>query len=429
MKGRIPLKIYRADILYSTKPGELTALPRGYVVVEDDGVVRGTYRVLPDALSGCQVEDLGNLLLIPGFTDLHLHAAQLPTAGLGYDGTGNEWFTRYTYPAEQSYSADPIQADSVNRDLVYRLWENGVLNSVIMCATGAKATQNLMEHLMDSGLGAYVGKMNSDHGAFGEAQESTADSCGQTLALIDWARGKSNRVRYILSPEFIPAVSEEMLTFLGQCADKYEVPVHSHMSEGEFDLKMVRDRFPEDQFYGPVWNRYGLFGQTPTVMAHCTYVTAEEVSMMAKNGVFVAHCPNGAQHIPGGRFLSVRKMLDAGVPVGLGSDIGGGHTLSMLQNMAAAIMASKNLTRDKPLSGADAFYLATKGGGSFFGKVGSFEPEYRFDALVLDDRALTRHRDYTLEERMQRLIYCGDSRHIVRRFCEGREVVLTPPTF
>ena len=143
---------------------------------------------------------------------------------------------------------------------------------------------------------------------------------------------------------------------------------------------------------------------------------------MARRGVFIAFCPNAIQHIPGDRFLPVRRALDLGVPVGLGSDIGGGHTLNMLQNMASAIQVSKTLCAGRGLSAAEAFYLATKGGGSFFGAVGSFEPGYQFDALVIDDRALVGHGEYTLAERLQRLLYCGDSRHIVRRFCAGREI-------
>lgn len=417
------MKLYHGNILFSPRLGELTALPGGYVAVEEGGVVQGAYAQLPQALAGCPVEELGEGLLIPAFNDLHLHASQLPTAGLGYDGDAGEWFNDYTYPTEQRWSTDPDYADRVNRDLIHALWENGIMGSVIMGATGAGSTRDLMEKLMGSGLGAYVGKMNSDHEAFGEAQESTEESMARTRELMDWARGKSELVQYILSPEFVPATSEELLDYLGRKAGEENLPVQSHMSEGEGDLEMVRRRFPQEKLYGYVWDRYGLFGQTPTVMAHCSYVTDEELELMAKRGVFIAFCPNAIQHIPGDRFLPVRKALDMGVPLGLGSDIGGGHTLNMLQNMAAAIQVSKTLCPGRGLSGAEAFYLATKGGGAFFGKVGSFEPGYRFNALVMDDRALNGHREYTLAERLQRLIYCGDPRHIARRFCAGREVL------
>lgn len=416
------MKLYHADILFAPTLGELTALPQGYVAVEEDGTVRGAYPRLPDDLRDCPVEELGHSLLIPAFNDLHLHAAQLPSAGLGYDGTGDEWFTRCTYPAEQRYSTDPDYAARVNRDLAEALREKGIMRSVIMCATGAQPVRDLMKRLEEKGLGAYVGKMNSDHGAFGQAQEETKTSMDQTLELIAWARGRSGKVRYILSPEFIPAASEEMLDFLGKEARQEGLPVQSHMCEGEFDLQMVRDRFPAEKLYAFVWDRFGLFGQTPTVMAHCAYATGEELGLMARRGVYIAYCPNAIQHIPGDRFLPVAHAMALGVPVGLGSDIGGGHSLDMFRNMAAAIQVSKTLTHEGSLTAADAFYLATKGGGGFFGKVGSFEPGYRFDALVLEDETLRSYREYTLSERLQRLIYCGDSRNIARRFCDGREV-------
>lgn len=417
------MTIYHGNILYTPRLGELAALPGGYVAVGEDGRVQGTYESLPRELADRPVEELGDGLLIPAFNDLHLHAAQLPSAGLGYDGTGDEWFSRYTYPAERRYTADPAHAHAVNRELTELLWENGVMRSVLMCATGEESTRDLMEQLMGSGLGAYVGKMNSDHDAFGPAQETTGESLERTARLINWARGKSPLVQYILSPEFVPAASEELLGELGRLAREEGLPVQSHMSEGEGDLALVRERFPEEGYYGFVWDRYGLFGQTPTVMAHCLYATDDELRLMARRGVFIAHCPNAAQHIPSGRFLSVRKALDLGVPVGLGSDIGGGHTVNMLQIMVTAIQASKMLTAEKPLSAADAFYLATKGGGAFFGKVGSFEPGYAFDALAVDDSALRRYGDYTLPERLQRFIYCGHPGLIRRRFCAGQEVV------
>ena len=76
------------------------------------------------------------------------------------------------------------------------------------------------------------------------------------------------------------------------------------------------------------------------------------------------------------------------------------------------------------LSLSEVFYLATKAGGSFFGKVGSFEPGYEFDALLIDDRYLN-FDNYTIPQRLERYIYLGDDRDIKRRFCRGVE--LTEP--
>ncbi len=78
------------------------------------------------------------------------------------------------------------------------------------------------------------------------------------------------------------------------------------------------------------------------------------------------------------------------------------------------------LSADKKFT--EAFYLATKGGGSFFGKVGSFEKGYEFDALVIDDSSLSHINDLTIEERIQKFIYIGDDRNIIERYVRGKQV-------
>ncbi len=78
--------------------------------------------------------------------------------------------------------------------------------------------------------------------------------------------------------------------------------------------------------------------------------------------------------------------------------------------------------RDKScafLTLAEAFWMATKSAGRFFGQVGSFEPGYDFDALVIDDSPLLADDGYTLLERLERFVYVGDDRHIVARYCQG----------
>ena len=213
------------------------------------------------------------------------------------------------------------------------------------------------------------------------------------------------------------------MEFLGELAARRNLPVHSHMGEGDFDIEIVAKRFPNDRVYANVYNRYGLFGQTPTVMAHCLTGTDEEIDLMAKNKVMVAHCPNAALNNPSGYLFPIRKYLDAKVPVGLASDIGGGHAISMMQNIVASIQMSKQFEA-KSLTAAEAFYIATKGGGALFGKVGSFEKGYEFDALIIDDSNLNRHVRYSLYERLQRFLYCGVSSNIVGRYCSGNEVII-----
>ena len=121
----------------------------------------------------------------------------------------------------------------------------------------------------------------------------------------------------------------------------------------------------------------------------------------------------------------VRTFLDKGIRVGLGSDISGGHDLSIFRMMAYAVQVSKMY--GKYCGGApfltlpEVFWIATKSAGSFFGKVGSFEPGYEFDALVIDDSALN-YDNYTIVQRIERFIYLGDDRYITHRYCRGVEI-------
>ena len=133
---------------------------------------------------------------------------------------------------------------------------------------------------------------------------------------------------------------------------------------------------------------------------------------MKDNGVFIAHCPQSNMNVSSG-IAPVRTFLREGQRAGLGSDVAGGAHLSIFRAMTDAIQCSKLRWRlvdqDAPaLTLAEALYLATKGGGAFFGKVGSFEPGYAFDAIVMDDSGLTTTRTCTLAERLERVIYLSD---------------------
>ena len=135
---------------------------------------------------------------------------------------------------------------------------------------------------------------------------------------------------------------------------------------------------------------------------------------MKEKGVFIAHCPQSNMNVSSG-IAPIRTFLREGQRVGLGSDVAGGAHLSIFRAMTDAIQCSKLRWRlgdpdDSALPLAEVLYLATKGGGAFFGKVGSFEPGYAFDAVVMDDSNLPTTRNCTLAERLERVVYLSDGR-------------------
>jgi guanine deaminase len=214
----------------------------------------------------------------------------------------------------------------------------------------------------------------------------------------------------------------------------YGIPVQSHLSESKGEIEFVKFLRPDDPFYGDSYNDYDLFGKNDdidtdvkTVMAHCVWSTEEEVELMHKNGVFVAHCPASNMNLTSG-IAPIRKYLDRGLKIGLGSDIAGGHSDSIFRAITDAIQVSKMYFRMvdesvKPLVFPEAFYLATKGGGAFFGNVGSFEEGYEFDAVVLNDSVLVHPQSLNLAERMERAVYLGlDEKNITAKYVAGEKI-------
>ncbi len=420
------MKIYRANIIHTPTPGRLEIIEHGYIVVKSNGFIEGVYKDLPSDLDWRrQVMDFGDKLLIPAFNDLHVHAPQYRNLGLALDLELLPWLNTYTFPEETKY-ADPEYAKRLYRRFVHELWMQGTMRSAVFGTIHPESTRILADLFIQAGMGAYVGIVGMNRNA-PETLRNTTDELmdGMRMLKAHLDEHGNGLVRSIITPRFVPSCSDKMLTALGEYARETGLPVQSHLSENRSEIDWVKELEPEATCYGDAYNKYGLFGQMPTLMAHCCYTDGEEMELMKQNGVFVVHCPTSNSNLSSG-MAPIRKFLNAGINVALGTDISAGHHMSMLRVMQYAIQVSKlNYAQthgEMPfLSLSEVFYLATKGGGSFFGKVGAFEPGYEFDALLIDDRYLN-FDNYTLPQRLERYIYLGDDRDIKRRYCRGIEI-------
>lgn len=274
-----------------------------------------------------------------------------------------------------------------------------------------------MDLMEQSGIVSYVGKVNMDREAPDPLRESSADaSAADTRQWLAHVNGKYKRTMPILTPRFIPCCTPELLEQLHEIQTIYDLPVQSHLSENPNEVGFVRQLCPESAFYGDAYDAFGLFGvnhqsgkPAKTIMAHCVYSTEEEIRRMKDNGVFVAHCPASNANLASG-IAPIRKYLSLGIPTGLGSDVAGGHTESIFRAICDAVQVSKLYWRlidqnQSPLTFREAFFLATKGGGSFFGRAGSFEPDYDFSAVVLDDSLIPHPMKLSLPQRLERAAY------------------------
>jgi guanine deaminase len=423
--------IYKAHILFTKEKSRFEVFENGYVAVDTNGRVIGVAANEVESKKwvkedeDVEVIDLGDRLLIPAMNDLHVHAPQYRNQGIAMDLELLPWLQNYTFPEETKY-ADTAYAERMYRRFVRDLWRFGTMRACVFATIHTESTRVLMRLFQEAGMGALVGKVAMNRNcpeALTESVEAMVQGY-ESLLKTENSSFSVPLVRSIITPRFVPSCTPDMLQACGELAAKYQLPVQSHLSENKDEIALVHTLEKESTCYGDAYNRYGLFGQTPTVMAHCVWSEGEELELMKQNGVMIAHCPTSNLNVASG-MAPVRHFLDEGLRVGLGSDISGGHDLNIFRMMVYAIQVSKmhyQQNHDQPfLTLSEAFWMATKSAGNFFGQVGSFEPGYEFDALVIDDNDLN-HDNYSLLERLERYIYLGDDRQIVHRFCRGKEI-------
>lgn len=328
-------KIYKAHILFTKERSHFEVLENGYVAVEN-GCVTGVSTNLAN-LDGqnAEVIDFGNCLLIPAMNDMHVHAPQVHNQAVAMDLELLPWLQNYTFPEEAKF-ADIHYAERMYRRFLHTQWLFGTMRSVVFGTIHTESTRLLMNLYQEAGMGAFVGKVAMNRHCPENLSEDVDAAIAGNEQLIAEFNQPNALVRPIITPRFVPSCTPELLKACGKLAAQYQLPVQSHLSENTSEIAWVAELEPESQNYGDAYNRYGLFGQTPTIMAHCVWTHGSELELMKRNGVMVAHCPTSNFNIASG-MAPIRMFLEEGLCVGLGSDISGGHDLNMFRMLVYAI--------------------------------------------------------------------------------------------
>lgn len=241
--------------------------------------------------------------------------------------------------------------------------------------------------------------MDSDSGANPDyyRDENAAQSLARTKQCIEHCEKiDPNRtlITAILTPRFAPSCTGELMTSLGSLAREKNLPIQTHISENRSEIAWVRDLFPECESYAHVYDKYGCL--TPnTILAHAVHISADEASLIKERGSGVSHCPVSNSALTSG-MARVRWMIERGIKVGLGTDVSGGFSASVLvaareaacvsRCVAAGVGKEKEKGEEQPLSVEEVLYLATRGGAKVVGmeeKIGGFEIGKAWDAQLI----------------------------------------------
>ena len=419
--------VLRGGIAFSEDKNRITTYYRGYLVCVE-GICKGAFTELPEKYKDLPLYDYGERLIIPGMTDLHVHAPQYTFRGIGMDEELLEWLSTYTFPEEAKYK-DMEYAKKAYGYFTEDLRRCFSTRAVVFGTLHNEATIELMDQLEQTGLITYVGKVNMDRNGGQNLQEDSAEASLQaTVQWLDAIKGKYQNTMPILTPRFIPSCSDELMKGLGKLAADRGLRIQSHLSENPSEVAWVKELVPESTCYANAYELFDTMGTPaqPTIMAHCVYSDEKEMEILKNHGAFIAHCADSNMNLTSG-IAPIRKFLDAGINIGLGTDVAAGSSMNMIKTMLITLQASKmyyRLVDDsvKQLTFEEVFYLATEGGGKYFGKVGSFKEGYDFDAVVIDDSKMYSMRDMSVRERIERMCYNDADAFIKDKFVKGKKV-------
>ena len=364
--------------------------------------------------------DFSGMLIVPACVDLHVHAPQYAFRGIGMELELIDWLNTYTFPEEAKYA----DADYALRN--YRLFTDDLeaspsCRAVIFGTIHNSGNRVLADLLKAKKMPCLVGKVNMDRNAPDYLCETAESSFAATQAFVDSFKN-DDTVAPIITPRFVPSCTSALMDNLGKLAATRHLPIQSHLSENKKEIAWVKELHPECKNYAEVYDRYGLLTDK-TILAHCVHPTDEEIELLIRRGTYIAHCPESNINLTSG-IAPIARLLDAGVHVGLGSDIAAGSQLSLFKAMMSALQASKMRRYfyggERALSVSEALYLGTKGGGSFFGDTGSFEKNFWFDAVVIDDSRFSARTDFSIEQRLERALYLTEQHSMVAKFVQGR---------
>ncbi|KAB1948299.1 guanine deaminase [Brevibacterium linens] len=353
-------------------------------LVVDDGLITSrtdvdTARAAhPDA----EVVDLRDGVLIPGLIDTHVHLPQVRAIGhLGRPLL--DWLDQCALP-EEAKLADPAYAKAVAGEFLTGLISAGTTSAMVFGSHFASAMDIFFSAASESGLRITSGLVTSDRNLPEALLTDVERSAQESQALIDRWHGKG-RLRYAVTPRFSFSAGPELLAAGGRLVEENPgIWVTSHLNENVDEISGVAQIHPEARDYLDTYDRAGLVGRR-TVLAHNVHPQDRELARMAEAGSVAAHCPTSNSALASG-FFPLRRHIEAGVRVALGSDVGAGTGFNLLkEGVQSYFMQQLDPSGGVALNSAHLLHLATAAGAEALelDDVGVLSEGKRFDAVLI----------------------------------------------
>lgn len=349
-------------------------------VIEIDG--QGRISSIEDAGVDCAVAPSHpGCVLLPGLVDVHLHFPQTRVIGSA-SGPLLQWLERSVFPEEARFAVEAY-ARTVAVEFCDALVAQGTTCAAVYSSSHPRATEVLFETLAARGLRATVGPALMDRNAPADvllAAPAALDAC---TALVErWHGHDRDRLRMSIIPRFALSCTSELMRGAAAIAAEHALWIQTHIAENHGEIEATAAAFPGAADYLAVYEDHGLVGPR-TILAHGIWLSEGELDRVRAAGAAIAHCPD-SNFFLGSGCMSLRRVLDRGIAVGLGTDIGAGRSFSVRRVAASAYDAA--LVVGAPTHAEELLWLATTGGARALGLgdvVGRLAPGYDADVIAV----------------------------------------------
>ena len=430
---------YRGEVLFFTdNPSKNSDSYRFYkngVLYVDNGIVieAGDYDKLSPKYKKAKIVDYSGKLIIPGMIDTHVHYPQAEMVA-AYGDQLLDWLNNYTFPTEKNFS-NPAYAKRVANSFLDQLIANGTTTALVFSTVSPVSVDAFFEASEKRNMRMISGKVLMDRFAPDYLMDTPQSGYTESKALIQKWHNKG-RQQYAVTPRFAPTSTPEQLELAGKLVKEYpDVYVHTHVAENKAEVAWVKELYPKNRSYLDVYDHYGLVTNR-SVFAHGIYLDTEDMKTLGKKGGSISFCPTSNLFLGSGLF-NLESAQNFNVKVGLGTDVGAGTSLSILETMNEAYKVNQlrkaftdNPDSVKPLDPFQSLYLATLGGAralSLEGKIGSFLPGNEADFIVLSPESspLLSSRvkgSKELKDKLFAFEILGDDRSVEHTYIMGKKL-------
>ncbi len=396
-------------------------IPEGYVLFSrKSGIITdyGRYVSIKDQnLDNFEIIDAGKDYILPAFTDMHTHIPQFPIRGIGKSSL-LYWLDNYVREAEIRF-CDKSYASGIISEFFDSLISSGTVTFCAYSNGSIQSTEIIFEAAEKKGIRLICGNVLGDLGGFYCRNHDPKAMIMESAGLIKKWHGRENRLFYALTPRFALFCSFEFMKKIAMIYDN-SLYLQTHLSENRNEINEVLRLHSSFRTYTDIYNSAGLM-KKHTILAHCIYLNDHEIDAIRDSCSIIAHCPTSNRFLRSG-IMPLRKYIEKGLHIGLGTDIAGGYNISVIDELREAIEQSKTLSvindEDLAINCREGIYLACGGSAEALklSRLTGYIDKGKYADLVIIKNKAEQQSD--IDRALSEIIY--KSHDVVGLYCAGK---------